>query len=83
MLFGQLLSDELSRSTHLPTKVRQPRFVSFTMELEPYSEKKAIALMLLNKINLNVFEAETIQKMYTIANHVLIITGRRIICVEE
>ena len=53
------------------------------MELEPYSEKKAIALMLLNKINLNVFEAETIQKMYTIANHVLIITGRRIICVEE
>ena len=44
-------------------KVRPPRFVSFTMELEPYSKKKAIALEILNEINLNVIEAETIQKL--------------------
>ena len=53
------------------------------MELEPYSKKKAFALEILNEINLNVFEAETIQKLYTMSAHVVIITGKRIICVDE
>lgn len=30
------------------------------MELEPYSKKKAFALEILNEINLNVIETETI-----------------------
>jgi hypothetical protein len=64
-------------------KVRPPRFVSFTLELEPYSKKKAFALEILNEINLNVIEAETIQKLYTMSQNVVIITGKRIICVEE
>jgi len=64
-------------------KVRPPRFVSFTMELEPYSKKKAYALERLNDINLKVFETETIQKLYSMSSHVLIITGKRIICVDE
>lgn len=64
-------------------KVRPPRFVSFTMELEPYSKKKAFALEILNEINLNVIEAETIQKLYTMSQTVVIITAKRIICVEE
>ena len=51
------LDEEVQRSIH---KVRPPRFVSFTMELEPYSKKKAFALEILNEINLNVIEAETI-----------------------
>lgn len=53
------------------------------MELEPYSKKKAFALEILNDINLNVFETETIQKMYTMSSHVVIITAKRIICVDE
>lgn len=53
------------------------------MELEPYSKKKAFALEILNEINLNVIEAETIQKLYTMSQNVVIITGKRIICVEE
>lgn len=65
------------------SKIRPPRFVSFTMELEPYSKKKAFALEILNEINLNVVEAEAIQKLYTMSWAVVIITGKRIICVEE
>ena len=53
------------------------------MELEPYSKKKAFALEILNDINLNVFETETIHKLYTMNAHVIIITGKRIICVDE
>jgi hypothetical protein len=53
------------------------------MELEPYSKKKAFALEILNEINLNVIEAETIQKLYTMSQNVVIVTGKRIICVEE
>ena len=64
-------------------KVRPPRFVSFTLELEPYSKKKAFALEILNEINLNVIEAETIQKLYTMSQTVIIVTGKRVICVEE
>jgi len=64
-------------------KVRPPRFVGFTLELEPYSKKKAFVLQILNDINLNVFEAETIQKMYNLGGHTVIITGKRIICVDE
>lgn len=64
-------------------KVRPPRFVGFTMELEPYSKKKAFVLQILNDINLKVYEAESIQKMYNLNNHTVIITGKRIICVDE
>lgn len=64
-------------------KIRPPRFVSFTMELEPYSQKKAYALEILNDINLNVFEAETIHKMINLSTSAVIITGKRIICVYE
>ena len=53
------------------------------MELEPYSKKKAFALEILNDINLNVFETETIHRLYTMNAHVVIITGKRIICVDE
>ena len=53
------------------------------MELEPYSQKKAFALEILNEINLSVYETETIQKLYTMNAHVVIITGKRIICVDE
>jgi hypothetical protein len=74
--------DEFSNKIPV-TKVRPPRFVSFTMELEPYSKKKAYALEKLNEINLNVFQTETIQKLYNMSAHVVIITGKRIICVDE
>jgi hypothetical protein len=53
------------------------------MELEPYSKKKAFALERLNDINLNVIEAETIIKLYEMSQTVVIITRKRIICVEE
>ena len=53
------------------------------MEMEPYSKKKAFALEILNEINLNVIEAETIQKLYTMSQTVVIMSGKRIICVEE
>jgi hypothetical protein len=83
-MFNSVLPDEITRSrANMPTKVRPPRFVSFTMELEPYSKKKAFALEILNDINLNVFETETIQKLYTMNAHVVIITGKRVICVDE
>ena len=53
------------------------------MELEPYNKKKAYALEILNDINLNVIEAENIRQLYTMSQNVVIITGKRIICVEE
>jgi len=81
-MVNALLQDEGFHQVSV-RKVRPPRFVSFTMELEPYSEKKAFALEILNEINLNVFEAETIQQLYTMSNHVVIITGKRVICVYE
>jgi hypothetical protein len=67
----------------LPSKVRPPRFVSFSQELEPYSFRKAYSLEILNDINLNVLESEAIQKLYTLSKHVLIFTGKRLICVNE
>lgn len=76
-----VLLDEDDQTTQ--KKVRPPRFVSFTMELEPYSKKKAFALERLNDINLNVIEAETIIKLYEMSQTVVIITRKRIICVEE
>lgn len=57
-LLNIFLQDE--DAPHTIQKIRPPRFVSFTMELEPYSKKKAFALEILNEINLNVIEAETI-----------------------
>jgi len=82
-LFNRFLPDEVTKQKKGVEKIRPPRFVSFTMELEPYSKKKAFALEILNDINLNVFETETIQKMYTLSSHVVIITAKRIICVDE
>lgn len=64
-------------------KIRPPRYTSFTMQLEPYSQKKAFALEILNEINLNVHQTESIQKLITVDKYVLIFTAKRIICVEE
>jgi hypothetical protein len=64
-------------------KIRPPRFTSFTMQLEPYSLKKAYALEILNDINLNMLQSETIQKLFTMDKYVIILTAKRIICVQE
>ena len=64
-------------------KIRPPRFVSFTLELEPYSIKKAYALEVLNNINFNMLGTETINQTYTLNKNELIFTGKRIICVQE
>lgn len=64
-------------------KSRPPRFTSFTMQLEPYSLKKALALEILNDINLNMLQTETIHKLYTMDKYVIIFTAKRIICVQE
>jgi hypothetical protein len=77
------LPEESGYGVQEPRKIRPPRFVSFTMELEPYSSKKAFALEILNDINLNYYEAENIQHMYTLSSHSVILTGKRIICVDE
>ena len=83
-IVGSFIPDEIGRTrAHQILKVRPPRFVSFTMELEPYSKKKAFALEILNDINLHVFESETIHQLYSMNAHVVIITGKRIICVDE
>ena len=64
-------------------KIRPPRYTSFTMQLETYSYKKAYALEILNEINLNVFQSESIQKLFNIGKYVIIFTAKRLICVEE
>ena len=48
----RLIEEQMRMQAH---KVRPPRFTSFTMQLEPYSLKKAYALEILNEINLNIF----------------------------
>lgn len=53
------------------------------MQLETYSYKKAYALEILNEINLNVFQSESIQKLFNIGKYVIIFTAKRLICVEE
>lgn len=53
------------------------------MQLEPYSLKKAYALEILNDINLNMLQSETIQKLFTMDKYVIILTAKRIICVQE
>lgn len=53
------------------------------MQLEPYNLKKAFALEILNDINLNMLQTETIQKLYTMDKYVIIFTAKRIICVQE
>lgn len=61
-IFSSFIPDDISLiRTQMIVKVRPPRFVSFTMELEPYSKKKAFALEILNDINLHVIESETIR----------------------
>ena len=62
-------------------KVQPPRFVSFRMKLESYNKQKALALQILNDINLNVFVTETIEKVFTFKMNLLILTGKRLICV--
>lgn len=64
-------------------RVRQPRFTSFTMQLEPYNKKKADALKTLNDINMNVVQSESIQKLFEMDKYVFIFTAKRVICVEE
>ena len=53
------------------------------MQIEPYNLKKAFALEKLNDINLNVLQAETILKLYTLEYYVVIFTAKRVICVQE
>lgn len=62
-------------------KIRPPRFVSFNMEIEPYSYRKALALEILNEINMNIFEFETIDMLLTLGKNDIIITLKRILCV--
>ena len=83
LVLNSFIPDEIGRVRAAAKKVRPPRFVSFTMELEPYSKKKAFALEILHYINMHVFETETIHKLYSMNAHVVIITGKRIICVDE
>lgn len=83
-MLNSFIPDDIGRlRTFVTLKVRPPRFVSFTMELEPYSKKKAFALEILNDINLSVYESEAIHQLYSMNSHVVIITGKRIICVDE
>lgn len=64
-------------------KVRPPRFVSFRMELETYNRQKALALQMLNDINLQGQVAEHISKVFTFKRNSLIMTVKRIICVQS
>ena len=76
----QFLLEE--KQTVSVSKVRPPRFVSFRMELEPYNEQKALALQILNDINLSVFQTETIDKVFSFKYNSFILTGKRLICVQ-
>jgi hypothetical protein len=76
----RLIEEQLKLQAH---KIRPPRFTSFTLQLEPYSYKKAYALEILNEINMNVFQSETIQKLFNIGKYVIIFTAKRLIYVEE
>lgn len=53
------------------------------MELEPYNPQKALALQILNNINLDLSVSETISKVYTFKENSLIMTGKRLICVQR
>ena len=63
-------------------KIRPPRFVNFRMELESYNEQKALALQILNDINLNVFVSETIDRIFDFHWNTLILTGKRLILAQ-
>mmetsp|Transcript_375 Transcript_375/g.425 ORF Transcript_375/g.425 Transcript_375/m.425 type:complete len:208 (+) Transcript_375:340-963(+) len=78
-----LNDDERKAVASNQEKIRPPRFVSFSLELEPYSIKKAYALEILNTINFEVFGTETIHETFTIDRNELIFTGKRIICVQD
>ncbi|CDW86490.1 UNKNOWN [Stylonychia lemnae] len=80
-LLNNQLSEEEAQTRVL--KVRPPRFVSFRMELESYNLQKALALEILNDINLNVFENEMIQKVFSFKFNSFIFTGKRFICVQS
>eukprot|EP00347_Sterkiella_histriomuscorum_P015009 403358661 len=45
--------------------------------------KKALALQILNDINLNVLESETIQRVFQFSENSIIFTGKRFICVQK
>jgi len=45
--------------------------------------RKAYSLEVLNDINLNVLESESIEKLFMIKKNTLIFTGKRLICVTE
>ena len=90
-VFGRLTQVIDSMNTRLieeqmklhSSKIRPPRFTSFTMQLEAYNLKKAFAIEILNDINLNLVQSESIQKLYTMEHYVIIFTAKRIICVQE
>lgn len=77
----RLRDDELDGS--LVQRVRPPRFVNFDTEIEPYSERKAFALQKLNNINMNLYDSETINKIFSLELNDLILTQKRIICVSS
>jgi hypothetical protein len=58
------INEKLKDDRRKEEKVRPPRFVNFRMELEPYNEQKALALQILNDINLNMLTSETIDKIF-------------------
>jgi hypothetical protein len=53
------------------------------MELEPYNRQKALALQTLNDINSQLSVAETITHVFTLEGNSLIMTGKRLICVQS
>ena len=53
------------------------------MHLEPYSSKKAIAMQKLISINLNVIQTESVLRIYSLDQYVIVFTPKRLICVEE
>jgi len=76
----RLIEEQEKRQAHT---IRYPRFTSSTMQLEPYNHKKAYALKKLNDINLNMLQTESILKLYTLDHYVVLVTAKRIICVED
>ena len=65
------------------TRVRPQRFVSYTMELEPYSYKKAYAFQVFNQVNQQIAERECIHKIFTVHSSVVILTAKQLICVTD
>ena len=64
-------------------KMRPARFIGLNGRIECYSYKKAYAMGMLNKINLEVVGGEYIEDYYNLSQNAVIFTKHRIICVTE